>query len=217
VRYGVEPKSPDKEIGEKAWWLKEMLDLVPATHWTKALGAAPKELIAAASKSEWAKVILLGWSQAAARHENREWMLAWLEAAAAKPELLDPFPPTAIQSLSASDLEAPLLRLLPLGLFDSNRVTLLLGVIPRWTEKLSRHIVPMMQRNLGSIAADYTLRARWQNLLQTAALRIPVNVSEATSGWPKEIAPNNVREAVDEFCAIIEFRRAIHRHLKGEK
>jgi hypothetical protein len=112
-RYGVGSSSPPlKEIGEKAWWLAEMLGVIPPAHWNKALGLSAKELIQAAIKSEWAHSLLFGWAAALGRYPAPMWMEAWMEAVPGHEVLLDYLPASAINYLPAVQLETQLIKLL---------------------------------------------------------------------------------------------------------
>jgi len=213
-RYGVgTTKPPAKDIGEKAWWLKEMLEAIPPAHWTATLGLPAKDLIAAAQKSEFAAVLLAGWSEATVRYHDRDWAVAWL----AREDTLA-YAPNFAKDLHA-DLEA-LEWAISAFLRQSELYHALLDKLPpRWSRNLAQSILTKLQgKAAGSqIQTDYVQRMEWKTLLERAALAIPPDLPQATSGWPKDLPQNQIREVVDEFCAVIEFRRAIHRHLKGEK
>lgn len=219
-RYGIGSSSRPKDIGEKAWWLKEMLDVIPPSHWNQALGLSAKELIQAAIKSEWTKVLLSGWAMALSRHRDQTWVGAWMEAALGHQELLDYLPPTAVNYFSGPELETLLITHLlknKSALADERVISFIVRVPRPWSEVLSKRVLTEVQNELGRHAADYASRIRWQNLLKKVSLSVPPQLALNTSGWPKEIEANNVREVVDEFCAVIEFRRSIHRHFKEEK
>jgi hypothetical protein len=220
-RYGIgSSASPAKDMGEKAWWLKEMLESIPPAYWLQSLGVSAKELIQAAIKSEWAKALLSGWADALGKHQDRTWVEAWMEASLGREELLDSLPRSAVNQYPKPELEALLTKLLlkSKNLFGDERVISFITMVPSpWGETFSKRVLTEAQEDVNRHAADYATRIRWQNLLKGVALSVPPQLAQATSGWPKEIESNNVREPVDEFCAVIEFRRSIHRHFKGEK
>lgn len=84
---GLSLKGP-KGQGERAWWLSELLALVPPSHWSRRFNAAPADLVRAAWQTEWGSAIAAGWSraavQAAAGADTAEWITAlwdgWLTA-----------------------------------------------------------------------------------------------------------------------------------------
>jgi hypothetical protein len=72
-RDGVEPKPYSQDMGEKAWWLQQMLGVIPPEVWLKESGWQISELIQTAKRSEWKIALLNGWSQAARRCRDVEW------------------------------------------------------------------------------------------------------------------------------------------------
>lgn len=82
VRDGVEPKltaeAKAEELGERAWWLSQVLAAVPPGHWVAELGWSPRLLIETASRTEWAKALLAGWTTATLRQGDADWSEALL-------------------------------------------------------------------------------------------------------------------------------------------
>jgi hypothetical protein len=80
IRDGIVAKPP-QGIGERAWWMQQVLGYVPLNHWNNTLGAGPKELVqAAAGDSEWGAVILRGWANALALDAGGAWAEALWES-----------------------------------------------------------------------------------------------------------------------------------------
>jgi hypothetical protein len=59
---GVE-REPLAGQGERAWWLAQVVGLVPPAAW-------PVDAVAAAARSEWAPAVLAGWAAGAARFQD---------------------------------------------------------------------------------------------------------------------------------------------------
>ncbi len=77
-RDGIELKPPNwQKIGEKAFWLKQMLEITSLEYWEKTLNATPAELVAATNKHEYQKLILEAW-RSSLRHYR--YNLAWADA-----------------------------------------------------------------------------------------------------------------------------------------
>jgi Family of unknown function (DUF5691) len=77
-RDGIELKPPSwQKIGEKAYWLKQMLEIAPLKYWEQTLNATPTELVAATNKHEYQKLILETW-RSSLRHYR--YNLAWADA-----------------------------------------------------------------------------------------------------------------------------------------
>ena len=80
IRDGIVAKPP-QGIGERAWWMQQVLGYVPLNHWNNTLGASPKELVqAVAGNPEWGAVILRGWANALALDAGDAWAEALWES-----------------------------------------------------------------------------------------------------------------------------------------
>lgn len=77
-RDGIVPKPPEG-LGERGWWLTQMLARVPPAHWERRFAAQPAQLVAAAARDEWGMAVIEGWSRAAALHRDGNWALALWE------------------------------------------------------------------------------------------------------------------------------------------
>jgi hypothetical protein len=76
-RDGIVAKPPHG-LGERAWWLLQAVAAVPPQTWSRAAGAEPAELLAAAARGEWRDVLIPAWSAAAVRHADAAWAQALL-------------------------------------------------------------------------------------------------------------------------------------------
>ncbi len=86
IRDGIVAKPP-QGLGERSWWLTQMLALVPPTHWSERWGASPSELIAAALTEDAGLTMIEGWSRAAVLHRSADWASAlWQAWNKAKPD-----------------------------------------------------------------------------------------------------------------------------------
>jgi hypothetical protein len=83
VRDGLESKaSPSAQgMGQKGWWLCQMVAAVPPATWCETFAADPAALIAAADRSEWKQALWLGWARAVMHGRDA----AWAEAILAGP------------------------------------------------------------------------------------------------------------------------------------
>jgi hypothetical protein len=85
LRDGVTEK-PAERIGQKQWWLLEMLSMVPPAHWSRTWQCAAEDCVTAASSAEFGKVLLAAWNNAAERHPDPQWARALLLHAVNKGE-----------------------------------------------------------------------------------------------------------------------------------
>ncbi len=78
-RDGVEPK-PLHGIGEKAWWLMQMLGAIPPYVWCEKFGLSALEILQLTRSHELKSALLGGWERAARRHRDAEWVESlWAE------------------------------------------------------------------------------------------------------------------------------------------
>ncbi len=79
-RDGVDIKPPpDAKLGEKAWWLSQILSCVPPSTWCELWNKRPQQLLDSVRKHEWEEALALGWREAACNHHDREWLEALLD------------------------------------------------------------------------------------------------------------------------------------------
>jgi hypothetical protein len=79
IRDGIVKVPPHSQIGERAWWLQQMLSAVPPSFWLQRSRRTINELLKAAKKSEWSQVLLNGWSRAAVGFGDVEWIESLLD------------------------------------------------------------------------------------------------------------------------------------------
>jgi len=74
-RDGIVARKP-QGVGERAWWLMQVMERVPPAHWEERFAAPPAKLIASVRSKEWEQTLIEGWSQAATRFNDARWILA---------------------------------------------------------------------------------------------------------------------------------------------
>jgi len=84
---GLEEKPP-AGTGEKAFWVQQILALVPVAHWSETLGLTAADLVKAAQKGEWGALLVEAWLRALPLGAP-----AGLAAALFEPVLVAPSPP----------------------------------------------------------------------------------------------------------------------------
>ncbi len=80
-RDGISPKPPTwDKIGEKAFWFKQMLEIVPLWVWEQTFGATPTQIVAATDKNDYQKLMLEAWRTSLTTYSyNLEWARALME------------------------------------------------------------------------------------------------------------------------------------------
>lgn len=83
IRDGIEAKVSYSGIGEKTWWLTQMLQRIPLSLWSRNWERTPAEIVAANLDPEWQKPLLDAWTAALRKSRDLEWAPAlfasWLE------------------------------------------------------------------------------------------------------------------------------------------
>ncbi len=75
LRDGIEEKPTyNTGIGKRAWYLVQILSLIPPTHWEVRFSTSPAELITAAHATEWGEQIIDSWSYATMLHGGTNWI-----------------------------------------------------------------------------------------------------------------------------------------------
>ena len=85
VRDGIEVSPPaNRKIGERAWWLVQMISLVPPSHWTTRFGCDARTLVEAVTETEYSAELFSALTRAAGRHADEAWLAEILRQALAK-------------------------------------------------------------------------------------------------------------------------------------
>jgi hypothetical protein len=86
IRDGVEPKpAANVPLGERAWWLREVVSAVPTKAIASLLGVAAAQVVEANRDGEWEGALWTAWTISALRQRDVEWAEPLLEASRGKP------------------------------------------------------------------------------------------------------------------------------------
>ena len=213
ARDGVE-RAPPAGVGERAWWLAQIVGAVPPSTWSGEWRAEPAALIRLAADGEWAQPVLEGWSTAAARFGDPAWSAALLASDA--PDLRAPrLAPTraallaALPAAARERLVAGALRERP---YDADVVPLVLDAAHDWSEPFARVVLDWLRRRAGR-AGD---PGEWQlrEALPRLALRVPPSLATvAAAGWPDDAPDRGWARPVERFLALLAFRHEIAQEL----
>lgn len=163
----VDPDRPKHEaLGERAWWLYQLVRQVPLAWWTAHTALSPAALLAWAAGTDWADALVRGWADvlfAAPSHD-------WCEA------LLDAWPPVL------RDGQARVLALLPPARRDRHLLRDARGAMPIGAalgralqacphgHVLSQELSSALAQALiapardGQLSTDHGLRSQWIDL-----------------------------------------------------
>ncbi|HYE32151.1 MAG TPA: DUF5691 domain-containing protein [Methylomirabilota bacterium] len=199
-RDGIEAKAP-KGVGEKAWWLIQILEMTPLSHWQVKWRVTAAEVIAASSVSEWKSELIEGWIRAALLQRNAEWAGALFAGAMALEKqdqaerLLDIMSAAGVESALAPLLEA-----------KAPAATLLLVREHSWSAEFSRKVLNWLRAITELESYDWQTR---NHIPELAARLHPDVLNEVTAGWPSPESKGWEfwHSHVEQFVAAAEFRR----------
>jgi hypothetical protein len=170
-------EKPPTGTGERAFWLRQMVSMVPPPHWEQRLGASIEALVKAATKTEWAQPLLAGWIEATVRFAARGWAeQLWAARIARESE-------GALALMTAAWLAPSVFPLMDATRFTrrSRRsstaagpmdwTSILTKVPTPWSERLTDAFIRSLRRGLTSSQLDWQEAHAWGVCLDLAAPR----------------------------------------------
>lgn len=223
-RWGIEEKPPQHATyGQKAWWLRQLLALVPPATWSTLWQVAPNEAITVAYDGEWAHVLVASWQEAAERQRDTAWAKAllnqWFSRREPKQSSYDYEPWRGIMHvLPAQEQQAIMLAALGQRSATTKKyaaLSLLQYVQHPWSDALSRGVLDYLRHEFIPNLPQYEWQYR--SIIPQFALYIPpALLAEVSTGWPT--AHKNWphwSEVIDAMIHTLSFRAAIHAAIKG--
>ncbi len=173
IRDGVESK-PDihKKLGERAWWLREIVSAVPPRAIAAMLGATPAQIVEANRDGEWEGALGPALIVSTIRHRDSEWAEPLLDAALDKPyPLWDPSRNFELLAILPSDRrDAFLMRRLRAEVGSLRPAHPAVGFIRSLTSpvgmEVAREILGRVQRMVAEERAEFADPARRAELRQ---------------------------------------------------
>jgi hypothetical protein len=217
-RDGVDAKVPaNRKIGERAFWLSQMVALVPLSYWTTRFQCEPALLVAGVMETDYAGELLTALSEAAQRHPEREWLLAltdgWLATKDAQVraerivEVLQNAPDEvreAVLAAQLSKLDSLRDHYMILALLQ----TVQFGYGPELTRLAIAHLRTIATKQKSTYQQPRNLfdPIGYHCDVPTASELVPA-VLDAVS------TDSNWRNAVEQLNDIVEFRAAMRREI----
>ena len=210
-----EAKPKGLTMGERAWWLFQIVQRVPLTWWESHTGMTPSECLAWARKSDWKEALLLGWAEAQAAQRRIEWAQAFL-ATSLPPngpltvfDLLETLPPALRESHFLTLLtEHDSKMLMHSTVVDRYLKALPLDAPMLSTDVASKVVKTLKDRvNSGVVRHDWQLRA---SLVELACLLPASSFDDFAGGWnltKEEVQPFG--EAVARIGIVLDQRKQL--------
>jgi hypothetical protein len=214
IRDGVEARVPAhrKNLGERAWWLLQIVSAIPPSAWSRAWRASPAELLQAAAAGEWKELLLEGWATAALAFHDAAWAEALLRADPTRTALLD--------ALAPEQQDAFLI-----GLLRSERASLhkhpALALLRRrrhaWSAELARAVLRSVGQYLRAANNSYDYQVQ-SALADDFALHMPPEmldeIAAALAGHGS--ARERWQGPIDRLLITLQFRRDMLGELRDE-
>lgn len=225
---GVVAKPPSG-VGERAYWLTQVLALVAPAHWEQRFDMSPEQIIAAAAKSEWEGQMVHGWSQAVSVHTASKWALplwhrwaqeekrrkniAGADAYEMRTGLASVIPADALASEIRRLMKAPKLP----GVFtvpDDVWSELIVAMPAPWSKDFGGFYLSGLREYARKLTPKSYNDGTWLATLEAATLALPVEcLSSAIEPWtiPEDSTwqVNEARRQIESFVETLRMRQRI--------
>lgn len=233
-RDGIVEKPPTG-LGERAWWLIQILALVPLSHWEERASLTPAELVAAAGADKFGNSILEGWTRSAQLFKASSWSGAlwdWWQAQQKKKKL---------GGTTTSDMRAELMGLLTreeaeakvLHMLRNDRASEnedweeMLDALPApWSDTLGAAYLELLWIHLAALEEHlsknnyYPYADPWCSSLARAAISLPAScfrealesytLPESATSWQAD----HWRQQLHMFTETLSFRQRLCEEIK---
>lgn len=217
-----EAKPKHSSLGERAWWLLQIVRAVPLAWWETHTSLSPADLIAWAQKSDWKDVLIQGWTAAQGLQKRASWAEAFLalrNGTGGSPDVFDlletlPLPVREKYFLELLQRTASSAQAQNYSSTSSHVLDRFMAGIPLEVTALSpgftRQLLHTLKQQIHSGAARYDWQLR--NSLVELACLLPAEVlDEAVSGWNLTLeAAQPFAEAVARLGIVVDQRRLLH-------
>ena len=231
LRDGIMEK-PQSGVGERSWWMIQILACIPPAYWEEQFKMTPIALIEMADTNKFGNSIIESWSRAAQLFSVEQWgepLWDWWHGQQRKKTL---------SGTTTSDMRDELMQLMPARLVESkvqymmlnstllegaDWIDLLAEVPTPWSNEFGDVYLQTLHQHIASLELNkknyYPYSDSWFNSLETAATRLPSSCFEATlaawplpegDGWQHE----QWREQLQEFTKTLRIRQRLLEEFK---
>jgi Family of unknown function (DUF5691) len=221
IQLGFELKplpSINSKVGEKGWWLLQMLGATPLSTWTEQWQLSPQQIVKLAQSHEWQNVLLDGFALAAKRQGNHEWLeeiirvwFAGQTSISRNVALVNLGTEALVDALPGDRHEALLIDLFQIfhrKINDSLTIWLLHCSSQRWSVDLARLVLDELEDHLNHNKTlsnfDWELRV----VLKEFARFIPISLTSDVIQLREKLAnDSHWMNSMNDLIALLEFRK----------
>jgi hypothetical protein len=191
-RDGIEAKPPTG-IGERAWWLQQLVGALPAVHWSTVWDLDPAEVLAALAKTDWEEPFVLGLITSSHAQPDARWVEALI-----RHRLGANHASQLLEALNAIERERLLSGSVPARGKEGREWIALVGDIAcQWSPSFSQHVIKVLQQQPSS---------DWVGYVSRLARRLDPSATATLATLPHDDA---AKPALDAALSILDLRRQI--------
>ena len=196
LRDGIFEK-PQPGVGERSWWMVQIIGSGPPPHWEEQFGLAPTALIAMAETDKFGASLIEAWSRAAQLFDAQTWiepLWDWWQKQSQKKKsggITSNMRYELIKHMSAQRMESKVQYLmLDTSLQKNDDWETFLSELPvAWSSEFSQSYLEMLRQHVASLTLNirnyYPYSDPWFSSLETAATRLPSTCfTAALAAWP---------------------------------
>jgi hypothetical protein len=210
-----EAKPKGLSMGERAWWLFQIVRSVPLSWWEAQTGMNPAECLAWAQKSDWKDALRQGWAEAQAAQRRVEWAEAFLGISLPPNgpltvfDLLDTLPPALRETHFLKLLTDNDAKMIAHSTLVDRFIKGLPLDAPMLSPAVAAKMVKLLKQRIHSGESRYDWQLR-QSLVELACLLPVAAFDDLANGW--DLAKEEVQpfaEAVARIGIVLDQRKQL--------
>ena len=230
IQLGLELKPPssiDVKVGEKAWWLLQMISVTPLSAWSDRWQLSPQEIVRLTQFHDWQAVLLDGFALAAKRQRNDTWLEAvfklWFAGQASmswNAARISLTTEELVNAFSGERRDALLIDLFQVfhrKINDSSTIGLLRSSSCPWSFDLAHLVLNGLEKHLSNtkpaLNSDWELRSA----LKEFARFIPVSLTSEIIHLREGLAhDSHWMNSLNDLVTLLEFRKEMSQAFETE-
>jgi hypothetical protein len=209
-------EKPPPGMGKREFWLVQVMERIPPSHWDSYFQVPVGQLISAAAEDDFGTPLLKAWSMAAQYFRCNEWLAAlwdywfhWKEKRPKEQEIVHTRLTELLGPMQPAEREVRVLALVEKFVpEDSMLIYQTLEHMPRpWSERLARAFIASTRRMAAASPKESADLAAWSIILAIP----PTCFSDALKPWDipetDDYHVRACRKAIGVFTEITRLRR----------